>query len=140
MARLPDWDARLGELIASRRGSPHDWGHNDCVMWAADAVLAVTGRDIAAHVRGTYRGEAGAARMLVLEGVRDAAGIADKYLGRRRHVSTARPGDVVVGHLSSGEPCLGVCYGRRSLFVGVAGGHDGLVAVDTLDLDHCHRV
>lgn len=140
MARLPDWERRLADLIVERRGSPHQWGLHDCVMWAADDVLAVTGRDFAVHVRGRYADEKGAVRILVLEGVRDVAELADKYLGRRRHIALARPGDVVVGHLSTGESCLGVCYGRHSLFVGVAGGKDGLVVVDTLDLDHAYRV
>lgn len=138
--RLEDWHLRLDELVHDRANCPYEWGYHDCVMWAAAAVEAVTGRDLGLGKRLTYSTEHGAARMLVLEGVRDVAELADKYLGRRRHIAQARHGDIVVGHLSTGELCLGACLGRKSAFVGSAAGQDGLIAVETLDLDHCYRV
>lgn len=55
--RLPDWPERLAELVESRRHAPFAWGMQDCMIWAADAVLACTGDDPATAWRGTYATE-----------------------------------------------------------------------------------
>jgi hypothetical protein len=39
---------------------PFAWGTNDCALFAADAVQAITGLDIADDFRGRYSDEAGA--------------------------------------------------------------------------------
>jgi len=41
--RLPDWPARLDAYLRSRRDLPFAWGTNDCGMFAAGAVEAMTG-------------------------------------------------------------------------------------------------
>ena len=60
--RPPDHDTRQAAdaLIAERRLMPFARGTNDCCMFAADAVLAMTGRDLAADWRGTYSDDRGA--------------------------------------------------------------------------------
>jgi len=50
--RLPDWAMRLDDLIRRRRARPFEWGRHDCAIFAADAVLAMTDRDLAAGLRG----------------------------------------------------------------------------------------
>lgn len=52
LPRLPDWRLRLDALIWERRRQPFAWGANDCCLFAADAVLAITGVDLAARLRG----------------------------------------------------------------------------------------
>jgi hypothetical protein len=56
--RLPDWPERLAALVEARRHAPFAWGSNDCLLFAADAVLACTGVDPAAAWRGRYGSEA----------------------------------------------------------------------------------
>ena len=62
--RLPDWPERLAALVEARRNTPFAWGSHDCGLFAADAVLACTGVDPAAALRGTYADEAGATAAL----------------------------------------------------------------------------
>lgn len=52
--RLPDWRPRLIAFVESVRTRPFAWGHHDCVMFAASAVAAQTGVDLAAPWRGRY--------------------------------------------------------------------------------------
>lgn len=58
LPRREDWPERLAELVEARRHAPFRWGVHDCVLWAADAVLACTGHDPAAEWRGRYATEA----------------------------------------------------------------------------------
>lgn len=53
VARLPDWEARLGQVIASS-GEPVSYGRFDCAIWAARCVHAVWGIDFAADYIGRY--------------------------------------------------------------------------------------
>lgn len=62
--RLPDWPERLAAFIEARRDQPFDWAVNDCCALAADAVLAMTGRDFLADYRGRYATEEQAAALM----------------------------------------------------------------------------
>ncbi len=64
LERLDDWDLRLNELVADRGNSPFSWGANDCILFACDCILAITGTDLAAEFRGKYRTRLQAARIL----------------------------------------------------------------------------
>jgi hypothetical protein len=66
--RLPDWPARLMRFLSEQRAAPFAWGTADCCTLAADAVLALTGRDPMAAYRGRYRSETGARRLLARHG------------------------------------------------------------------------
>lgn len=56
--------AALDALIDERRSRPFARGTNDCCMFAADAVRAMTGHDLAAQWRGTYNDDRGALRLI----------------------------------------------------------------------------
>lgn len=43
MQRLPDWPERLAAYVEARRHRPFAWGSNDCVLFAAGALDAMTG-------------------------------------------------------------------------------------------------
>ena len=90
--RLPDWQTRLAALMASRRTTPFAWGGQDCCLFAADAVLAVTGHDPAADLRGTYTTATDALRVLNKAG--GVAGVAIKRAGPVVAVALAQPGDI----------------------------------------------
>jgi hypothetical protein len=64
MRRLDNWEHRLAEFIASRQQLPFAWGQHDCCLFACDAVLTMTGVDLASDFRGKYHSAHGAARML----------------------------------------------------------------------------
>ncbi len=63
LVRLSDWPERLHAFVESRRLLPFAWGANDCCLFAADAVLALTGQDIAQARRSTYTTARGAMRV-----------------------------------------------------------------------------
>lgn len=142
--KLPDWRDRLNDLIRDRQGMAPDWGTNDCLSWACDAIEAQTGVDYFAAYRGKYTTAKGALRSLKrFDGIVMPIEFMDKHWGRRHHISEAQFGDIVV---VSGQsfpydmgPSAGVCYGVRSLFVGTGEHGDGLVRLDTLTLEHCYR-
>lgn len=90
--RLHDWQTRLHTLVMQRWGMAFGWGVNDCCLFAADAVQAVTGVDLAADLRGRYATAAEAARVLdELGGVLE---IAAARLGPEVSPGMAQPGDV----------------------------------------------
>lgn len=121
--RVRDWQSRLQACLAERWALPFAWGSQDCVMTAADCVLAVTGVDPAAAERGTYSTAKAAARVLKARGGLEA--IAAAALGEEIAPLMARPGDI--GLLSnSGQPCLAVCSGSTWL----APGPNGIAAFD----------
>lgn len=62
--RISTWEAALSEYIDSKRDAPFEYGVNDCCMFAAGAVLAMTGEDPMSEFRGKYRSLAGAVRAL----------------------------------------------------------------------------
>jgi hypothetical protein len=62
--RLADWAERLAALVEARRHAPFAWGRHDCGLFAADAVLACTGQDPAAALRGRYATEAEAEALM----------------------------------------------------------------------------
>lgn len=141
--KLPDWPSRLAERIHAQAGVEPEWGKADCISWAADCVLAMTGEDDLHAARGKYKSARGALRVLRnTYGVKLPIDLMDLLWGPRVHISQARIGDLVV--MAESEPfnmgpAVGVCYGRRSLFVGTEAGNSGLVAVETLSLEHCYQ-
>lgn len=64
LTRLPDWDRRLAATLTDHIRTPSEWGKMDCILRAADAVMAVTGTDLAEDYRGKYSNEIGAAKLL----------------------------------------------------------------------------
>lgn len=53
LKRTTHWATReLHELLVSRAHAPFAWGTNDCALFAANAIQAMTGTDIAAAFRG----------------------------------------------------------------------------------------
>ena len=117
-ARLPDWQTRFAALCAQRRHQPFVWGVNDCCLWAADAVHAITGHDFAQDWRGQYDDAASAAR--VLHRLGGVGAIASAALGAPVPLSRATVGDVVLVQ-QDGRRALAVCNGAASLATGPAG-------------------
>ncbi len=106
-----NWRTALDAFIAARMNEPFAWGRNDCCLFAADAVLAMTGVDHAADARGSYGDAAGAARTLQRLGGIAAVGA---RAGAACAPAFAQPGDVgLVEH--EGRATLAVCHGSHWL-------------------------
>lgn len=110
LARLPDAAARLRFLVAARMPAPFAWGVHDCALWAADAIQAQLGPDPAQALRGRYRTQLGALRLLAPLG--GLAGVASAVLGAPlRYPLLACAGDVGLTH----QGALAVCAGSTWL-------------------------
>lgn len=110
--RTGDWEQALAAYFAACERKPYAWGEHDCVLFAAGAVLAVTGEDPAAAIRGRYRSKAGAARLLRELGAGTLEATLDS-LFPERPVAFARRGDLALH-----DGAIGVVSGRFALFVG----------------------
>ncbi len=113
MKRFEDWPTRLDEFIESRRNQPFAWGSNDCCLFACDAVLAMTGEDLAADFRRKYSDARGAIQVLrdFLKGIGDDAPLVEALavrVARIREIKEIAPrfaqrGDVVLFEDAHGE-------------------------------------
>lgn len=64
LKRLPDWRERLDAEVQRKALCVFQWGINDCMLFAADLIRAMTGADLGAPYRGRYSTPIGAARIL----------------------------------------------------------------------------
>jgi hypothetical protein len=102
---------------------PFEWGARDCCLWAADAVRALTGIDIAEEYRGKYNTELQAYRLLqsvtggTVEAAMDRACTQYEWIKPLDNILFARRGDIVSYHedklISLGVVALN---GRDALF------------------------
>lgn len=107
----------LAAFLRAGGARPFAWGVQDCCLWAADWVLAATGRDPAAGWRGRYLTALGAARLVTRRGgfeAHVAACLADVGLAE---TSDPGPGDVGIVELTNG-PTFAVrasgCWAAKS--------------------------
>jgi hypothetical protein len=107
--RVIDWQMRLAALFKARQHAPVVWGVHDCCLFVADAVLACTGLDPAADLRGTYATEQQASAVLLLHG--GLVGLAIKRAGPVVVVGLAQPGDIGLLKPGDGPASLAVCGG-----------------------------
>lgn len=108
LTRARDWPERLAAFIDSRRHAPFAWGANDCALFAADGVLAMTGTDLAKTLRG-YKTERGA-----LSRMRKAGGIR----GFARDLPQRAP-----GFASRGDIVLAIVEARETFGLVSGNGH-----------------
>jgi len=81
--RRDDWPQRLSAVIRAAPIQPRAYGVHDCGLHAADGVLAITGEDPAADLRGQYHDYRGSLRILqVRRGVRSLEAWADSLFPR----------------------------------------------------------
>lgn len=121
MSRYPDWPERLWAFVEDRRRAPFVWAQNDCALFAADGVLALTGTDPAKAIRRRYTTATGAARL-----IKRAGGLGDlaaSVLPNEINPRMAQRGDVVLYTGTDEEPTLGLCIGSEA----VSPGPDGLM-------------
>jgi hypothetical protein len=120
LRKRPDWRARLSAYIAATWAQPFGYGRQDCALFAAGAIEAMTGTDPAAGFRGRYATRDEGMMLLFTED--GAMGPID--LARR--ILTAVPpafaqaGDIAVVDAEEGR-ALGVVAGPHVYLAGVGG-------------------
>lgn len=105
--RLPDWRPRLSAYLERVRRRPFAYGTHDCTLFAAGAVEAMTGVDLAVDFRGRYRS--------LKEGLKLARGSHLDIL--RRSFAPVDPAFASVGDIALigevGYPALGLFEGQH---------------------------
>lgn len=109
LARLPDWRPRLVAYLDGVRARPFAYGQHDCALFAAGAVEAMTGTDLAAEYRGRYGS--------LKEGLKLVKGGHLAIL--RAHLRPVAPAFAQVGDIALigevGFPALGLVQGETIL-------------------------
>ncbi|NWO06875.1 MAG: hypothetical protein HLX50_14620 [Alteromonadaceae bacterium] len=107
MKRLNDWPTQLANFLLEKQKQPFEWGSNDCCLFAADAILAMGGRDVAKDVRGRYKTAIGAHRIMKKLGSGSLVELLTQRLGEPDGLITR--GSIIVVE-SNGELVAGVFY------------------------------
>lgn len=111
--RFEDWPARLMAAIDAASKKPFQWGENDCMLFGADIVLAMTGHDYMAAYRGKYLTSGGAMRMLRFYGYASIYEAVSAGLGEPLgSVFFAQRGDVVLYGDKEWKHGMGICMGE----------------------------
>jgi hypothetical protein len=138
LTKLDHWHTRAFDpFLRERANMPFEWGKNDCALFAADAILANTGIDIADDFRGKYTTQLGALRIIskITGGtsVADAAAYcATKHgLVEHTHPLLAKRGDLVVIE-NDGNLIAGVVHLNGMHVISVS--ETGLVRLPIADL------
>ena len=111
MKRLEAWPELLHEFLEASESQPFAWGVRDCATFTCDAVLVMTGVDLASDFRGQYSNVGGAARTMRKFAGGGVEAVADKVT--KQHgmpeisPKLAQRGDVVLVDGES-EPALGI--------------------------------
>lgn len=81
MKRANDWPTELANFLLTTRKTPFKWGENDCCLFAANAILAMGGNDVAKDVRGHYKTAIGARRIMKNLGAANVVELLTQRLG-----------------------------------------------------------
>ncbi|EKF43973.1 hypothetical protein NA8A_04155 [Nitratireductor indicus C115] len=137
MNRYSFWQSALLDYVEENKARPFAWGAFDCALFAAGAVAAMTGEDIASGYRGRYTSLAGGLRLLKRDGFASHADLAAAHLPEI-HPSQAQVGDIaaVPAH-DAGLFALGIVQGERIILLREEG---GLGSADFFEAARAFRV
>lgn len=116
MKRTKDWDKKLSKFIDSRRKSPFKWGAHDCVMFAFDAVVEMTGEDAIQDIRGSWKSKRKAHSVLEEGGGMECmlGELAREKGWKRVHPNFAQRGDLLLFDQEEVGMTLAVCVGASA--------------------------
>lgn len=128
--RINTWEDSLSDYIATKRHEPFEYGVNDCCLFAAGAVEAITGEDPMPEFRGQYDSLKGSVKALKEIGT-----------GTLEATMDAKFPEVLIGHAQRGDLAfvdgsVGVVMGGFAYFVS----DDGLERIDRSLWDKCWGV
>lgn len=107
--RHPDWKVHLAQYLGAIARAPFEPGVNDCALFAAGAVEAMTGLDLAAGWRGKYQTLDEGLALLQASEFSDHTALAALHFAEIDPVFAA-PGDIAVVAGPQGET-LGIFQG-----------------------------
>lgn len=110
-ARVENWRARLVAVIARHECLPFAWGTSDCLMFAADAVEAMTGN---AFERPAYSTAAQARRIMRNMGAGEPGDVMAAFF-EEIPPAMARVGDVAIVVDEDGRRAGAVCLGDQAI-------------------------
>jgi hypothetical protein len=128
--RISTWEQALADYIAIKRHEPFEYGVNDCCLFAAGAVEAITGEDPMSEFRGKYDSLKGSLKVIKEIG----AGTLEATLdGKFPEVAI---GNAQRGDLAFFDDSIGVVMGGFAYFVS----DNGLEKVSRDMWDKCWSV
>lgn len=136
MKRYSFWREALFAYIHEVARRPFEWGNHDCGLFAAGAVQAMTGVDMASEYRGRYTTLLGGIRLLKKAGFADHAELAAS-LFEEIPVARAGVGDIAAIE-EDGQIALGIVQGPR-IYV-LRPDNAGIGTVGLLDAKRAFRV
>ena len=124
MSHIENWERYLAEAIDVAHAKPFAWGLHDCVTFAFETRMTLTGgADMAALWRGRYSTALGSARVMRRLGWGSLEDMGHALLGAPRETPLlAQRGDIVLVGTGLG---FGICVGATA--VGMA--PEGLMTV-----------
>lgn len=111
--RVRGWEQQLVRLTTGKLRTPWAWGEHDCVMFAADCILAMTGVDLADEFRGRYENEHEAWALLAHLGHEDLGSLVSTRLPEIKPRDAQR-GDVVLMPGEFGD-FIAICDGATAV-------------------------
>lgn len=108
--RFPDWQSRLVSYLSEVSRKPFGYGTHDCALFAAGAVAAMTGIDLAEGWHGRYTDLLGGMRVLRAAGYRDHVHLVEANF-EAIPVAFAAMGDIAVVPSPEGD-ALGIVQGE----------------------------
>jgi len=117
--RVRDWRSRLSAVIEARRRQPFT-EENNCALFLADCVEAMTGVDLAADYRGKFRSLAEAIILLRKSGYPDLCAFLEKHLDEIPP-AMARAGDVMAFPTEQTGWAGGIVCGERVTVLALSG-------------------
>lgn len=110
--RVRNWPSVLARTIEEYRHKPLKWGENDCALFAANIIQALTGVDHAARFRGIYSTEDEADIIIINHG--GLRMLATAALGPEIDPNFAQRGDLVLMNRGEGKaPMFTICIGTK---------------------------
>ena len=111
--RIEGWETLLHQHIEEARHSVFAWGENDCALWCAKWIAAITSVDLTGEWKGLYSTEEGLRDLMQSRGYRSVEEIADHTAFPIMDRAFAQRGDIVLHP----HGCLGICNGLVSYFL-----------------------
>lgn len=134
MQRLPDWRSRLHVTIAGVETQPFEYGKNDCALFGASIVFALTGTDPAEAFRGRYKTKLGGVRAIRKAGFKDQLDFLEKTFAEI-HPAFAQVGDLGLVDTADGPAVVAIL---GPLAAGV--GPEGLTRFEVSKITKAFRV
>ena len=101
MERRSDWQRALDEFLRAHETRRFEYGHWDCCLFVCDAIVEMTGTDLAASYRGKYATRAGAMRAIA-----DQLGVASVEMVAKNAAAVHGMPEVPVGRAQRGDMVL----------------------------------